>query len=84
MSTSFEPRFGLIIVDVLLTGPTANGRLRMALDTGATFSMINKSVLATCGYIFEQESEYVEVTTASGIEMAPRIKVQAISALGMQ
>jgi predicted aspartyl protease len=56
----------------------------MALDTGATFSMVNNSALVLCGYNICDESEHVEVTTASGIELAPRIKVQSIRALGMQ
>ena len=50
MNFPFEPRFGLIMVSVTLHGPAARGRIRLALDTCATFTLIGPSALISTGY----------------------------------
>ena len=41
MSTMFNPHEGLIIVQARLWGPTGDTQARLALDTGATRTIVN-------------------------------------------
>ncbi len=82
MSIDFDPRDGLIIVSAELTGPTGTAILRLALDTGATGTLINASMLVAVGYDLALAPERIETTTGSGVEFAPRTAVSRISALG--
>ena len=56
--------------------------LRLAVDTGATGTMINVAPLATVGYDPSLVSDRIQVTTGSGIEFAPRVPVIRIRAMG--
>jgi len=82
MSTPFDPTQGLIIVRAQLLGPSGVGILRLALDTGATRTLINAGMLLSVGIDPALSSERVQVTTGSGVEFAPRVNVQSITALG--
>jgi predicted aspartyl protease len=82
MSYSFDPQRGLVIVKAELAGPSGNALLRLALDTGATRTLVSTSLLVAAGYDPALASDRVEVTTGSGIEFAPRIAVSRILALG--
>jgi predicted aspartyl protease len=82
MSTPFNGREGLIIVRVQVTGPAGSAVLQLALDTGATSTLINTGLLVALGYDPASTSERVEVTTGSGIEFAPRVVLEKILALG--
>jgi predicted aspartyl protease len=82
MSVRFNPNRGLIIVPAELTGPTGAAILRLALDTGATGTLVNASMLVAVGYDLALAPERIEMTTGSGMEYAPRIAVSKIRALG--
>jgi len=84
MTYSFDPQQGLVIVKAELTGPSGNALLRLALDTGATRTLVSSSLLVAVGYDPALASDRVEVTTGSGVEFAPRIAVSRIIALGRQ
>ena len=81
MSFSFNAQRGLIIVQTELFGPGGSIILRLALDTGATGTMINVAPLATIGYDPSLAPDRVQVTTGSGVEFAPRILISRIKAL---
>ena len=82
MSVHFDPSGGLIVVPAELAGPTGAAILRLALDTGATGTLINSSMLFAVGYDLALAPERIEMTTGSGVEFAPRVAVFRISALG--
>ena len=84
MSYSFTPQSGLIIVQSEVFGPSGSVVLRLALDTGATMSMINVAPLTAIGYDPSLAPERVQVTTGSGVEFAPRIPIARIKALGQE
>ena len=84
MSESFNAKRGLVVVPIEVFGPTGSIVLRCALDTGATRTMISVAMLETVGYDPGQESERVQVTTGSGIEFAPLMKLQRVVALGQE
>jgi hypothetical protein len=81
MNLNFNPKEGLIIVPTRLFGPNGDAIVHLALDTGATGSLINWDVAMLIGYDPAIVRDRVQVTTGSGVEFAPRIKVFKIQAL---
>ncbi len=82
MSFRFDPKQGLVIVRAELTGPTSTAVLRLALDTGATSTLINEGMLVEIGYNPALIEERMPVTMGSGVVYAPRVPLQIIRALG--
>ena len=73
MSFPFDPKEGLIVVPTRLWGPTGDTVVRLALDTGATKSVVNWDVLMFLGYDPAIVSERIQMTTGSGVEFVPEI-----------
>ena len=84
MSCRFDPQQGLIIVGAELWGPTGSAVLRLALDTGATSTVISVALLVAVGYDPAWVSERVQITTGSGVEFAPRVTLDKIVTLGQE
>lgn len=84
MSLPFDPRRGLIVVPTRLHGPGGDTVVRLALDTGATGSMVNWDLLVLLGYDPAVTPERVQMTTGSGVEFVPRIGVEKVEALGQE
>ena len=82
MSFSFNAKQGLVIVQSEIFGPSGSIILRLALDTGATSTMINVAPLASIGYDPSLSSDRILVTTGSGVEYAPRFLISRIRAIG--
>jgi len=79
----FEPRSGLIIAPVRLSGPGGELIVRLAIDTGATTTTIRRRRLERVGYDVGATSQREVVTTASGTEVVPRLRVLRIESLGV-
>ena len=84
MTFSFDPHQGLIIIQGELEGPSGTAILRLALDTGATGTLINVGMLVSIGYDPSLAPDRVQVTTGSGVEFVPRIRLNKITALGQE
>lgn len=84
MTFAFDPHKGLIIVQVEVEGPTGVAVLRLALDTGATGTLINAGMLVSVGYDPALSPNRPQVTTGSGVEFVPSITVSKIVALGQE
>jgi predicted aspartyl protease len=84
MSVPFDPSEGLIVIPVELWGPAGSAVLRLALDTGATSTVINVGLLVAIGYDPALAPDRVQITTGSGVEFAPRITLRQILALEYQ
>jgi len=80
----FDPRRGLIVVRAEAWGPSGSGILRLALDTGATSTLVNVGMLVAIGCDPALTTQRVQVTTGSRVEFAPRVVLQRISALGLE
>jgi predicted aspartyl protease len=80
----FDPRRGLIVTRAELTGPSGSAILQLALDTGATTTLVNVAMLVAIGYDPALNTDRVQVTTGSGVEFAPRIELQRLIALGQE
>jgi len=84
VSFAFDPHQGLVIVHVEIWGPSGSAVLSLALDTGATFTLVNQSRLMQLGYDPAAAPKRFQVSTASGVEFVPRLTVTKIAALGQE
>lgn len=84
MNPAFDPHEGLIIIHAEIVGISGTAILRLALDTGATTTLINSGMLVSIGYDPALSSERVQITTGSGVEFVPRLIVKRLSALGSE
>lgn len=79
MKYSFDPESPIIVMEVELEGEEVIERVKMALDTGATYTMIPWKMAEVLGLRPEISERKVKITTASGVEAAPIIVVNSIS-----
>lgn len=84
MNFVFDPQRGLIVIRAELWGPSGSGVLQLALDTGATSTLVNVGMLLAIGYDPALNAERVQVTTGSGVEFVPRVILQRVSTLGQE
>ena len=82
MKEPFDAQRGLVIVPVEISGPAGSAQLRLALDTGATTTLIRSVHLEALGYDPALARERVQMTTGSGVEFVVRLRIAQISALG--
>ncbi|MFQ5770669.1 MAG: retropepsin-like aspartic protease [bacterium] len=80
MSFRFNPEEELIIVPTRLWGPIDDCVVRLALDTGATVTMVNWDVVVSLGYDPSIVKERIQITTGSGVEFVPRRTIEKIEA----
>lgn len=79
-----DPRAPVIVVPVELIGELGSRTLDMALDTGATYTMIPWRVAEALGYDPGVARRRVVLTTPSGLEVAPLITLRGVKALGYE
>lgn len=84
MSFPFDPERRLIIARTELEGPSGNAVLRLALDTGATRTLINVGLLVSIGYDPALAADRSQITTGSGVEFVPHLALSKISKLGQE
>ena len=84
MSFPFDSNEGLLIVPAKLWGPNGDTVLRLALDTGATYSLVSYDILMLLGYDPSSIGTRIRITTASGVEYAPQIVIEKIEVLGQE
>jgi predicted aspartyl protease len=82
MSHRFDPQERLIVVPARLSGPAGDALVRLALDTGASSTLVNTGVMVLLGYDLATASDRVQVTTGSGVEFCARLSVERIEAVG--
>ena len=84
MSFPFAPQQGLVIVRAELWGPSGSAVLRLALDTGATGTVVNVGMMVSVGYDPALVPNRIQVTTGSGVEFVPRVVLDKLKALGQE
>lgn len=84
MSDPFNAKRGLVIVYGEVEGPKRTGVVRLALDTGATRTVINATPLVGLGYDPAGAIQRTEITTGSGVEYAAVLSIRRIRALGQE
>src|SRR5262249_43440399 len=84
MSIPFDPHGDHILIDAELEGPTGTARVRLALDTGATWTVIETAHLEDAGCDPAQATTHIDVTTGSGVERLARLSLARLTSLGRQ
>jgi aspartyl protease family protein len=84
MNFGFDGQQGLILVDVRVDGPVGSRYMRLALDTGATSTLINVDRLVALGYNPSTATDRSRIITGSGVESVARISVDRMAALGKE
>lgn len=77
---SVPPR--LLLAYAELTGPRGRTMLRLAVDTGASYTMLPPEKLARVGYAPQGAGRTIEILTASGAEWTPLITIRSLRFLG--
>lgn len=67
-----------------LESMVAKRRMKMAVDTGATYTMIPWEIAEALGYRPDISSQRITLVTVSGVERVPLIKVDIIRILGKE
>lgn len=84
MSLHFDPEAGAVIVPARLLGPDAEVVARLALDTGATLSVLNWELVVFLGYDPGILPARIQIVTASSVEFVPQIAIEQIETLGKE
>lgn len=84
MSVSFDPHGRAIRVRVKLFGPDRTVDLELALDTGATHTVVRHGALVEAGYDADDALDLVVTGTPQGVMEIPRIVVRRLRALGRE
>lgn len=84
MSFPFNPQGRLIIVTTKLFGPSGDTVVRLALDTAATFTIIDPSHLLVIGYESSTSQNRLQIAMGGGVVSIPQIAIAKIEALGQE
>ncbi len=82
MTLRFNPSAGTIVVTAVISGNSTEAAARLALDTGANMTMLNRGLASNLGYDLESPDRMVRIATASGIVRAPQLAIRRLQALG--
>ncbi len=79
----FDTKAPVIILTVLLEGKSGSRqKIRVALDTGATYTMIPWETAEILELEPELSGKRIEIITASGVEKAPLVTLKSMVVLG--
>lgn len=78
----FDPEQSIITVPVDIRGITGWLNVTMALDTGASYTLMPWVVAEKLGYDPASSRKRVNIITVSGVERAPLVVVEEMSVLG--
>jgi predicted aspartyl protease len=82
VSFKFEASMALIVVEARILGPAGDTISHLALDTGASSTVIGWDVLDMVGFKPADAIGHVEMTTGSATQLVPKIKLKQLAALG--
>ena len=82
MSVLFNPARGPVLITAELHGPLGRSFAQLALDTGATTTLINVGKLTSLGYRPSASKIRRRVTMAGGVAHPPQVSIDRIDALG--
>ena len=83
VTSYFRVRSGLIMIRTRIWGPLEGHVFYLALDTGATDTMVSADLLAKIGYDLSAQP-FAKIRTAGGIIQTPDITVSRLEALGQR
>lgn len=74
----FDPSLSVVLVKATITGRYSQ-TVHVALNTGATYTMIPWKIAEALGYAPEVAEDRIHITTASGTEKVPLINVDSFA-----
>ena len=74
----------MIVVGARLHGPADPGTFRLALDTGATYTMLSRAAFDSLGYHEADLGEPVDILAIGGQVRGRRVSVASFAALGLR
>ena len=83
-SFPFDFSQGLVVVEAIIEGSSGSYKARLAVDTGASGTVISTAVLQIVGYDLSASADSVEMTTGSGVERVPRLPVAKLISPGQE
>ncbi|MCG3162239.1 MAG: hypothetical protein JMDDDDMK_03479 [Acidobacteria bacterium] len=84
MNFPFDPHGRLIYVQAQISGPSGVAFMTLALDTGATRTLISPEILIEVGYDLSQAAHHSQMTTGSQVERVPLLTLDKLAALGQE
>lgn len=82
MRYQFDSNAGIVLVKTKLYGPRGDAIVNLALDTGATWTLVSWESAVQLGYDPASVRERTPVTTGSGVEYCPKVISNRIEAFG--
>jgi hypothetical protein len=82
MKFSFKTDYGLVYVRVEISCGDREAILNLALDTGASATIVSAKKLAEVGYELDKPEDEIYITTGSGLIFVPKITIEKLTALG--
>ena len=84
MNVRFDPRGYLIIIPARLYRRNSTKTARLALDTGATRTVVSREIALSLGYSISTSAEGAQILTGGGALTVPMMTVEKIEALGKE
>jgi len=82
MKFRFKADYGLVYVRVKVNFADREVVLNLALDTGASATIISAKKLIEIGYDLNNPEDEIYITTGSGLIFVPKITIEKLTALG--
>ncbi|HQU81513.1 MAG TPA: retropepsin-like aspartic protease [Pyrinomonadaceae bacterium] len=84
MKFKFKADYGLVYVRVKVGFADKEFILNLALDTGASGTIISAKKLREVGYDLDNPEDEIYITTGSGLIFVPKITIEKLTALGKE
>jgi predicted aspartyl protease len=84
MKFKFNADYGLVYVRVKIFNDDREVILNLALDTGASGTIISAKKLREVGYNLDNPEDEVYITTGSGLIFVPKITIKKLTTLGKE
>lgn len=84
MKFKFKADYGLVYVRVKISFADTEVILNLALDTGASGTIISAKKLREVGYDLDKPEDEIYITTGSGLIFVPQITIEKLTALGKE
>lgn len=73
----------IITIYAVAVGPKTWRSLKLAVDTGATYTMLPPDLLIDIGHDPTKVEQRLELSTANGLVMTPLLRIRSIKCLGL-